>query len=87
MSTYKIHKGSDGRVKSFGADVPEFQPLLEDGDTLEFADELPENTFPDFTPPVIITSDNITMLDADTLCQAMGAGEKTAEWLIAKLGL
>ena len=39
------------------------------------------------TPPVTITSDNITMLDADALCQAMGAGEKTAAWLIAKLEL
>ena len=87
MSTYKIHKGADGRVKSFGADVPEFQPNLEDGDTLEFADELPANVLPDFTPPVIITSDNITMIDADSLCQAMGAGEKTAEWLVEKLGL
>lgn len=38
-------------------------------------------------PPVIITSDNITMFDADALCQAMGAGEKTAVWLVAKLGL
>ena len=44
MSAYKIHKGADGRVKSFGANVPEFQPNLEDGDTLEFADELPPPT-------------------------------------------
>lgn len=38
-------------------------------------------------PPVIITSDNITMADADALCGALGAGEKTAAWLIAKLEL
>ena len=44
MSTYKIHKGADGRVKSFGANVPEFQPFLEDGDTIEYADALPPLT-------------------------------------------
>ena len=44
MSTYKIHKGADGRVKSFGANVPEFQPNLEDGDTLEYTDTLPPLT-------------------------------------------
>ena len=44
MSTYKIHKGADGRVKSFGANVPEFQPFLEDGDTLEYTDTLPPPT-------------------------------------------
>lgn len=44
MSTYKIHKGADGRVKSFGANVPEFQPFLEDGDTLEYTDALPPLT-------------------------------------------
>ena len=44
MSTYKIHKGADGRVKSFGANVPEFQPFLEDGDTLEYTDTLPPLT-------------------------------------------
>ena len=44
MNTYKIHKGADGRVKSFGANVPEFQPNLEDGDTLEYTDTLPPLT-------------------------------------------
>ena len=44
MSTYKIHKAADGRVKSFGANVPEFQPFLEDGDTLEYTDTLPPLT-------------------------------------------
>ena len=44
MSTYKIYKGADGRVKSFGANVPEFQPFLEDGDTIEYADALPPLT-------------------------------------------
>ena len=44
MSTYKIHKGADGRVKSFGSNVPEFQPFLEDGDTLEYTDTLPPLT-------------------------------------------
>ncbi|UAJ16916.1 putative tail assembly chaperone protein [Desulfovibrio phage ProddE] len=38
-------------------------------------------------PPVIITSDNITIADADFLLAASKAGEKTAEWLIAKLDL
>ena len=39
------------------------------------------------TPPVIITSDNITIADADFLLAASTAGEKTAAWLIAKLEL
>ena len=38
-------------------------------------------------PPVIITSDNITIADADFLLAASTAGDKTAEWLIAKLEL
>lgn len=42
---------------------------------------------PTEAPPIIITSDNITVLDADALCHAMSAGEKTAAWLIAKLEL
>lgn len=37
--------------------------------------------------PVIITSDNITIADADFLMAASTAGEKTAAWLIAKLEL
>nr|DAK94214.1 MAG TPA: hypothetical protein [Bacteriophage sp.] len=47
MSIYKIHRGADGRVKSLGPDVEEFQPYLEDGDTLEFADEPPPPTLED----------------------------------------
>lgn len=39
------------------------------------------------TPPVIITSDNITIADADFLLAASTAGDKTAAWLIAKLEL
>ena len=39
------------------------------------------------TPPVVITSDNITIADADFLLAASTAGDKTAEWLIAKLEL
>ena len=39
------------------------------------------------SPPVIITSDNITIADADFLLAASTAGDKTAEWLIAKLEL
>lgn len=42
MSTYKIHRGANGAVKSIGPDAPEFQPFLEDGDTLEYSDEIPE---------------------------------------------
>ena len=38
-------------------------------------------------PPIIITSDNITVADADMLLAAASSGEKTAGWLIAKLGL
>lgn len=42
MSKYKIHIGADGRVKGFGPDIDEYQPYLEDGDTLEYSDEIPE---------------------------------------------
>ena len=38
-------------------------------------------------PPVVITSENITIADADFLLAASTAGDKTAEWLIAKLEL
>lgn len=87
MTRYKIHKGADGVIKGFGADDGMFQPPLEDGDTIEYADALPEimGSFP--APPVVITSDNITMLDADALCRAIGAGEQTALWLATKLDL
>ena len=39
------------------------------------------------SPPIIITSDNITIADAELLMAASTAGDKTAEWLIAKLEL
>ena len=38
-------------------------------------------------PAVIISSDNITVTDADLLLTAANNGDKTAEWLIAKLEL
>ena len=44
MSIYKIHRGANGAVKSIGPDAPEFQPFLEDGDTLEYTDTLPPLT-------------------------------------------
>ena len=44
MSMYKIHRGANGAVKSIGPDAPEFQPFLEDGDTLEYTDTLPPLT-------------------------------------------
>ena len=39
------------------------------------------------TPPVVISSDTITIPDAELLMAAATAGDKTAEWLIAKLEL
>lgn len=42
MSTYKIHRRADGSVGGFGPNVDEYQPYLEDGDTLEYSDEIPE---------------------------------------------
>ena len=42
---------------------------------------------PEPGPPVIITSDAITIADAEVLMAAATAGDKTAEWLIAKLEL
>ena len=44
MTRYKIHKGADGVIKGFGADDGMFQPPLEDGDTIEYADALPPLT-------------------------------------------
>ncbi len=41
MSQYKIHYGPDGKVKGFGPNVDAFQPHLDEGDTLEYADALP----------------------------------------------
>ena len=38
-------------------------------------------------PPVVISSDTITIPDAELLMAAAGGGDKTAEWLIAKLEL
>lgn len=38
MSAYKIHYGLDGYVKGFGPNVEEYQPYLEPGDTIGFAD-------------------------------------------------
>ena len=37
--------------------------------------------------PVTISSDSITITDAELLMAAATAGDKTAEWLIAKLEL
>lgn len=39
------------------------------------------------TLPVTISSDTITIPDAELLVSAATAGDKTAEWLIAKLEL
>lgn len=38
-------------------------------------------------PTVVITSDDIAIADAEWLVAAATAGDKTAEWLIAKLEL
>ena len=38
-------------------------------------------------PPVSISSENITIPDAELLVAAATAGDKTAKWLIAKLEL
>lgn len=87
MSAYKIHRKADGSIGGFGPDDVQYQPFLEEGDTLEYSDELPAMPIILEAPPVIISSENITYDDADALCQAMGAGEKTAIWLVAKLEL
>ena len=47
----------------------------------------PPSPAPVEDPPVVISSDNITVVDADFLLAASTAGDKTAEWLIAKLEL
>lgn len=87
MSTYKIHRKADGSVGGFGPNVNEYQPYLEDGDTLEYSDTMPDMQNSVDAPPVTISSDTITIPDAELLVAAATAGDKTAEWLIAKLEL
>ena len=52
-----------------------------------FEIQTPPEPVPVDAPPVVITSDNITIADAELLMAAATAGEKTAEWLLAKLEL
>ena len=87
MSTYKIHRKADGSVGGFGPNVDEYQPYLEDGDTLEYSDTMPDMQNAVDAPPVTISSDTITIPDAELLVAAATAGDKTAAWLIAKLEL
>lgn len=87
MNAYKIHRKSDGTIGGYGPNIDEYQPYLEDGDIIEYADVLPEMPINTEPSPVIITSENITIVDAELLMAAATAGEKTAEWLIAKLEL
>ena len=42
---------------------------------------------PESGPPVIVTSDNITIADAEFLMTAAKSGDQTAVWLVAKLEL
>ena len=37
--------------------------------------------------PVVISSDTITIADAELLMAAAAAGDKTAEWLVTKLNM
>ena len=39
---YKVHKNANGDIVGFGPNVEEYQPHIEDGDTLEYSDEIPE---------------------------------------------
>ena len=38
---FKIHKGPNGEIKGWGPNVEEYQPGVQDGDTIEYVDELP----------------------------------------------
>ena len=87
MSTYKIHRKADGSIGGFGPNVEEYQPYLDKGDTIEYSETMPDMQISVDAPPVVITSDTITIADAELLMAAATAGEKTAEWLIAKLEL
>ena len=59
-----------------------------DGKLYEAGAEPPEPApTPVETLPVTISSDTITIPDAELLMAAATAGDKTAEWLIAKLEL
>lgn len=44
MEKYKIQRGADGNIKSIGPNVAEYNPCLDDGDTLEYTDTLPPLT-------------------------------------------
>ena len=41
MNKYKIHIGADGSVRGYGPNVDEYQPYLDDGDEIVFADTAP----------------------------------------------
>lgn len=38
---FKIHRGPNGEVKGYGPNVEEYQPGVQDGDTLEYSNDLP----------------------------------------------
>lgn len=41
MMKFKIHRGPNGEVKGYGPNIAEYQPGVHEGDTIEYADELP----------------------------------------------
>ena len=57
---FKIHRGSNGELKGYGPNVEEYQPGVQDGDTIEYVDELPG---PDISE---VAAKKIAEIDADT---------------------
>lgn len=86
MSTYKIHRKADGSIGGWGPNNENYEPQIAEGDTLEYSDMPPDMEII-VEKPVTISSDTITIPDAELLVSAATAGDKTAEWLIAKLEL
>ena len=39
---FKIHRGPDGKIKGYGPNIDEYQPGIQDGDTIEYADRIPD---------------------------------------------
>lgn len=56
---FKIHKGPNGEIKGWGPNVEEYQPGVQDGDTIEYVDELPS---PDLNE---IAAKKIVEIDAE----------------------
>ena len=76
---------SDGRCIPVCSDNRDYDEIIANGIVIQEY-TASEEIVTDI-PVVIISSDKITVADADLLLTAAKSGDKTAEWLIAKLEL